>query len=756
MHFDIVHAADPSFPGGTSSALRAELKAAKRFGLSAALIPFIGRHGNFVRPFERRTANVVDTQGVTWLADDHVATCDILFANHPQIFEHIPTCAIGMQPQRVVCIVHHPPFDGAWTPQYDLGVVERNLERLFGAPVYFAPVGPKVRAQFESLVGRKPMLLPRDLFNMIDMSEWKPRQRSAPEGTATVGRHSRPDPLKWPDSREELLAAYPDRQHLTIRALGGIPPEIRPWLGSNWQLLPFSEDGASEFLSSLDFYVYFHSRQWVEAFGIGIAEAMASGVVTILDPSYEALFEDGAVYTEAGGTSEVIDRFLSSPQAFAQLSAAGRKLVEAKFSLATYQKRMAELYEALELQPIPALKVAKSSRTRRKLRSGVGAEAGQNSEKAGRITARRRILFVATNGIGLGHITRLMAIAERMSPDVEPIFVTRSAGSSLISQRGHATDYIPWPVKIGVTDNSWNQVYAQELLAAIESFDIAAVVFDGTYPFPGLLDVAAVRPDLAWIWVRRAMWRTGHSLKGEHQSCFDMIIEPGELAHDEDYGPTRSMPGPITVVGPILLKEPGNSLPRGDAALRLGLDPEKFTAAIQLGSQRNYSYDNLPELIVKDLLGRGVQLVQIDNPLARPPDFDVPGTIRRSFYPIADYLGAIDLMVTNAGYNSFHECIYGGVPAIFVPNESPEMDDQHLRATYAYASGLGLRLRASELSRVNTVVDTAMSDDFRQEVRRRSARLDFVNGAVEAARAIEQLVFSVRANRPLHESLART
>ena len=253
--------------------------------------------------------------------------------------------------------------------------------------------------------------------------------------------------------------------------------------------------------------------------------------------------------------------------------------------------------------------------------------------KTRRIAARKRLLFVATNGIGLGHITRLMAIAERMSGDVEPIFITRSAGSHLIEQRGHATDYIPWPVKIGVTDMSWNRAYSQELLAAIESFDVAAIVFDGTYPFPGLIDVAAVRRDLAWIWVRRAMWRYGHRLDAELQSRFDMIIEPGELAHDEDHGPTRSMPGPITSVGPILLNEPGDVLPRDEAARNLGVDPARFTAAIQLGSQRNFDYDDLPPLIARELLDRGVQVVQIDNPLARPPESEISGVVRRSLYP---------------------------------------------------------------------------------------------------------------------------
>ena len=157
----------------------------------------------------------------------------------------MPDRPVRIRPRRVVCVVHHPPFDGHWTPQYDLDVVERNLERLFGAPVIFAPVGPKVRAQFESLIGKKPKLLPRDLFNMIDLSEWKARQRSAARrNSAILGRHSRPRSAQMAgQSRKSLLAAYPDRRHLTIKALGGIPPEIQPWLGSNWQLLPFSEDG---------------------------------------------------------------------------------------------------------------------------------------------------------------------------------------------------------------------------------------------------------------------------------------------------------------------------------------------------------------------------------------------------------------------------------------------------------------------------------------------------------------------------------
>src|SRR5262245_11402390 len=414
MHFNVVHAANPRYRGGTASALRAELKAAKRYGLSCALLPFIGRSEQLVGRFEPRLARLLGAIEVPWLTGDEVATCDILIANHPQVFERMPDRPVRVRPSHVVCVVQHPPFDGNWTPQYDFGAVERNLERLFGAPVVFAPVGPKVRAQFDSLVGGKPKLVPHDLFNMIDLEEWAVRKRPPPQHTAILGRHSRPARAKWPDHPGEMLAAYPDRSDLVVKALGGVPPEVLPWLGSNWQLLPFSEDVAG-FLGTLDFYVYFHGKQWVEAFGVSIAEAMASGVVTILDPSYEKLFEGGAIYTEAAGVLDTIERLMASPPEYVRRSAAGRRLVEAKFSLETYPRRMTELCAAIGLPDMLA-PAATPSRF-----PDAASEAASVPKRACRHAERRRLLFVATNGIGLGHITRLMAIAERMSADVEPI-----------------------------------------------------------------------------------------------------------------------------------------------------------------------------------------------------------------------------------------------------------------------------------------------------------------------------------------------
>ncbi|MBB4481290.1 glycosyltransferase [Rhizobium etli] len=757
MHFDVVHAADPRFYGGSSSAVRIEIQSARQFGLSTALLPFLGVSDIRSRRFEERLLDVLERQEVPWLTGEEPVECDILFAHNPLAFAHMPTRPLRVRSKVVLLSVQHPPFDGAGNAQYDIDVVKRNLERMFGAPVIFAPVGPKVRNQFEDIIAGRPELLRHDLFNLIDLDEWPIRTAQPPRERAVIGRHSRRDLLKWPDTEAELRAAYPDLGNVQIKVMGGVPDQIVPLIGSNWNISPYSNSGVPQFLNKLDFYVFFHSRRWVEAFGIGIAEAMASGLVTILDPSFRDLFEEGAVYCRPEETTGVVERFLSSPEAFSAQSAAARTLVEKKFSKSRYPERMRAIYDELGLCSPAALAT---------IGKAVGADAfsgssGHATVRSGprrsqrSLMGRRRVLFVATNGIGLGHITRLMAIAERMSPDMEPVFLTMSAGSSIIEARGHPVDYIPSAPKIGVTDDSWNEVFAQELLAAVEAFAINSVVFDSNHPFPGLLKVLAARPDLNWVWIRRGMWASRHGLDPSMQHRFDMVIEPGEFAADEDHGITAQLRAGVIGVSPILLVDSDDRLSRAEAALALGVDPAGLVAVVQLGSERNFDVSRLRPAIIDGLLKHGVQVVDAVNPLAPKREDHMGGTVQKAIYPIARYFNAVDLMITNAGYNSFHECIYGGMPAIFVPNEAPEMDEQAVRAAYAQSSGLGLCLRSVDAERAHEAIELALSEGFLAQHRTRASRIVFANGAREAALAIEELAFSVRTDRGLGGSIAR-
>lgn len=744
-HFDIVHAADPRFRGGTGSALRTEIIAAHRWGLRSALLPY---HGMKERPcsgFGPRVQAAIAALDFPMLSYDQPATCEILLAHHPFVFQNIPLQRPALQPTKVVAVLHHPPIDGNHRPQYDTDKLVAALEATYQVPVFLAPVGPLVRKLLLEIGVPANRLLKNDFLNIVDEMEWPARTRAAPTDHVVIGRHSRKDPLKWPDRSEDVQAAYPQADNITVRILGeAYLPEGLDW-PRNMFVQGFTETDVPEFLSGLDFYVYFHSDRWVEAFGLAIAEAMAAGLVAILPPRFEELFGDGAVYGQPDEVLSIIDRFRAQPDEYRRQSNAARRFIHTHYSIQSYGTRMRQLAEGLEAYlPSPMhLDPAKSA--------PVPSEVKQAKMPAG--PARTRVLMVATNGIGLGHVTRLMAIAKHLPKWIEPVFLTLSIATNLVREAGYNADYIPSFSKSGVTEKSWNDVFALELIAALDATGAQGVVFDSNHPFPGLMTVLNKRTDLAWIWIRRGLWQPHHKLDYRLERSFDLVLKPGELATDHDCGPTAEMAGGLDI-NPVLLVEPGEACDRATAAKALDLDPNRVNVAIQLGSRQNMDFEPIRRQIVSSLAQRDVYGFEIVNPLAKAEEGIGPP--QRRIYPFARYAKAVDLLITTAGYNGFHESMFGKIPTLFVPNEAPEMDHQHVRAHFAKVSGFAEMIRSVDAARVDQILTTCLAEKFQYQVRMRTAKLQDANGGRQAAVAIAEQLASVRTNRPLALALSRS
>ncbi|PUB17574.1 glycosyltransferase family protein [Yoonia sediminilitoris] len=743
-HFDIVHAADPRFRGGTASALRTEIVAAHRWGLKSALLPY---HGMKERPcygFAPRVQAAVAALDFPMLSYDAQATCEILLAHHPFVFQNLPLQRPRLQPRKVVAVLHHPPLDGRHHPQYDTEKLIAALEASYCAPVFLAPVGPIVRQQLLEIGVSAERIVRHDFLNIVDETEWPARTRPAPVDQVVIGRHSRKDPLKWPDDATDCQAAYPVADNITIRILGeAYLPQGMEW-PRNMYVQEFTETGVADFLAGLDFYVYFHSSRWVEAFGLAIAEAMASGLVVILPPRFRQLFGDGAVYAHPDEVMSVIDRFRAQPDDYRRQSLAARRIVHTHYAIKSYGKRMQELAEDIGARLPYPLRL-------KSVDTPPPAVTTQAKMPAG--PARTRVLMVASNGIGLGHVTRLMAIAKHLPDWIEPVFLTLSLATSIVRKAGYSADYIPSFGKSGVTESSWNDVFALELLAALDATGAQGVVFDSNHPFPGLMTVLNKRTDLSWVWVRRGLWQPHHKLDPGIEKSFDLVLEPGEMARDHDHGPTAQLRGALRV-GPVLLVEPGEALDREAAAAALDLDPKRCNVAVQLGSRQNMDFAQLRAQIANSLLQQDVSAIEIVNPLAKKDDG--MGLPQRQIYPLARYGSAIDLLITTAGYNGFHESVYGGIPTLFVPNEAPEMDHQHVRAHFAAVSGLAACIRNSDAPRLDATLGPCLTADFRAQVKAAAGDLPYESGGRQAAVAIAEQLASVRTNRPLGLALARS
>lgn len=301
-----------------------------------------------------------------------------------------------------------------------------------------------------------------------------------------------------------------------------------------------------------------------------------------------------------------------------------------------------------------------------------------------------RVLFATSNGTGLGHLNRALAIARRLPADVEPSFFTLSQAAPVVARQGYPVEYLAsYRRPASGTDRAWSLRLRALLELLLDERRPDLVVFDGVHPYRPLTHVLSARGAPRSIWCRRPMWRRGSAPAPLRRAgAFDAVLEPGELAAAADEGPTVALRREAVRVKPIVLLEASELLERERAAAELGLDPRRRAALVSLGQGRELRGAVSSALrtlaAVPDL-----QVAVLQSSIA--PGLDLPPDVVRlaATYPMSRYFRAFDLAVAAAGYNAFHELIAFGVPTLFVPMQR-DTDDQLARARWAAAAGVGL------------------------------------------------------------------
>ena len=721
---DIVLISDFKFPGGTANAMLAEIEALSAAGYRVALKAYASAFLARTRSHHPEITQAIEAGQAVLVPPGTRVRARLACLHHPAVFEHPPAEDMQIDADQAVMVVHHPPLNPMQEPQYDVGAVQRVLSLVIGKPVDWAPVGPKVREAFARLQSPPP-LTEDDWVNVIDAEKYAGARFGLWGGLPVVGRHSRPDLLKWPDTKDALLAAYPDAPDIRVRLMGFDAksyPEL--WkVPDLWSISPFGAQPVPEFLRSLDFFSYFHSDAWTEAFGRSVLEAMASGLVCILPQDFEPLFGDGAIYCGPHQVGQTVRMFASDPELFARQSVNAVRFVSDRYGLDRAVARVAN-----RIGP-PDKKIAPFFLPKQ----------GQ----------KPRILYFTSNGVGMGHITRVLACARRQPDRIDPIIVSMSRAFTIARAEGFTTEFLPFARSIDMPLEQWNEYLRAELVMLLRHYKPRVLVLDGNVPYPGLLQALDACPDIWTIWMRRAMWPPNvgaHFLK--HENAFDAVIEPGELAGAFDRGLTVERRGSAKLVAPMRYLKEGEALERGAARALLGLDPKRPAVFLQLGSGNNIETVELMQQIVRKLTedppGEAPQIVigqwQIGKTQLPPPD----GAIVLQKFPFARYLAAFDYAVAMAGYNTFHENLSAGLPTLFLANEHPEQDEQWLRADYARIKGCALAARLENRYDILRQLYLLAAPACQADLRRACKGLFTNNGADEAASYLADLAYAIR------------
>lgn len=352
------------------------------------------------------------------------------------------------------------------------------------------------------------------------------------------------------------------------------------------------------------------------------------------------------------------------------------------------------------------------------------------------------VLFLTSNGWGLGHLTRSMAVARRLPADIRSVFLTMSQALPIVVAQGFLAEYVASPAYSRLPTSTWNAMYASRLHHLFEVYDPAAVVFDGTFPYGGLRRAIDTDDRRAFVWSRRAMWRADYKDDALRMaSSFDLVIEPGEFAAAADRGATVRARGDVRVVDPIVLLDEDDLLSRRAAESELGLAEGRTNVLVQLGAGNLNDITSEVGMIVQRLVRLpATQVVVAESPISATP-VDLPdGVVRARTYPLARLARAFDFTVTATGYNSFHECVAFGLPGLYVPNEQTMADDQLARAVYAEQAGVGLTWHPKTAARLDEMLEHLTDPGLRESMAERARRAAPRNGAAAAADALAELV----------------
>ncbi len=723
--YDIVMVGDFRFPGGAASGPGEQIRAQAKAGYRTGLIQIKGPVLGYPHPFNPTVRKCVD-EGLADLLDPRDSiSASLLLAYHPQIFTYPPSHSFSIDAETRLFIISHPLLDGEGNPYYDWNTINNNAQEVFGPDMLWAPLGPLVRAPVAGLENPPP-LFEHDWLEVLDIDDWAATRHGFCDNRPVIGRHSRPDFLKWPDDRETTLAAYPDDPACRVRVLGGAP-FLKDLVGdypANWEVLPFNSVDPKEFLRTIDFFVYFHHSRWVEAFGRVIIEAMASGALAILPPMFEVLFGEAAIYGEPKDVKSLVSEYYGDWSAFAEQKGRTAEILRQRFSHTAHVDRVRKLVG-------PPRKVQVTTSTAPK-------------------PPPVRAIFMTSNGIGMGHLTRTLAIARRCCPAIQPIFVTMSQALKVIQEHNFLAEYIPFHSYLKCDNNRWNHFLRQQLNEIISYYNASVLVFDGNVAYGGLTSSLRDNPKCLSLWCRRAMWRPGTAAEDiiKRESEFHGVVEPGELANSYDHGLTTKYRSRTRLVDPIRLLDQNELMDRQLAREHLGIDPDKTAVLLQLGSGNNFDYSKVRSLVLSRLLREKDLQIAVAQWMISNEDLELPPeVIRLSLYPLGKYLRAFDFVISAAGYNGFHELLATGVPTIFIPNEEPSMDEQLSRAQYAEHKSLALCIRARELYKVDPYLDMILEPGFREDITARCASLPQANGAHEAAEFVHELTFTARADR---------
>lgn len=336
--YDVIMVGDWRKIGGPQNSMIQEIKALKKAGYKVAVAHLEAYRfmTTEMQLMNHKIQELINEGVVDAISYDDNVTARKILLRYPPILQFLPEAKSNIQAHELIVVANQAPqeLDGS-DVRYEVDACIRNAKEFFGLDTKWMPQGPLVRDSLQDLVP-KELLVCDDLLGIINSDDWLSERRKLSGPKPIIGRYSRDDLMKFPETKKELLLAYPDSLNVDILIMGGKSSCKKILEGApfpkNWKILDNNELTPRDFLNSVDFFVHFDNSKIVEAFGRSILESIASGTVTILPKKFKRVFGDAAYYCNLEDIEETVSMFYANPSLYDEQSRKGIDVVRERFS----------------------------------------------------------------------------------------------------------------------------------------------------------------------------------------------------------------------------------------------------------------------------------------------------------------------------------------------------------------------------------------------------------------------------------------
>jgi len=358
---------------------------------------------------------------------------------------------------------------------------------------------------------------------------------------------------------------------------------------------------------------------------------------------------------------------------------------------------------------------------------------------------RKSIVMFPTNGVGFGHFTRLLSVAraiKKIDPEVEIVFFTTMSTLHLCKSEDIISYRIPGRKEFEDLDASgWNALTEETLSTVFSAHRPMMFVFDGAFPYRGMLNSINGRNDMKRIWLKRGTMKKGATnIPRDSLEHFDHIIRPQDsvkLSLSDEF------PSDLDIVqcNPIILLERNELFSREISRSRLGISPHLTVVYIQLGAGNINQIGTIINQCIHILQKvKNVHVVIGESIIGKPVEISGPRVQILRDYPNSLYFNGFDFAIIAGGYNSYHETVYHALPAICIPNTNTGMDDQLARANVAGKNKSMLVLDEPVFADLEDSIGKMLDPEFRSQLRAKCAETSLSNGAEDSAKFMLEMM----------------